>query len=155
VRKLLGVLIVLSLAWPAALLGVSGKQVRYAGGTLTNIPENATGFLEFAEQAAFFSTKDGRTKVTMPYAAIESLEYGQKVGRRVGAAIVVHPLFLFSKKRKHFLTVSFTDDQRKHQGAVFELSKGIVNQTLSALETRTGKQIAYESDEAKKYAEKH
>jgi hypothetical protein len=155
VRKLLVAFIALSFALPVALLGVSGQQVRYAGGTLSNIPENATGFLKFVDEAALFSTKDGRAQVRIPYAAIESLEYGQKAGRRVGAAIVVHPLFLFSKKRKHFLTVGFTDEQSKHQGAVFELSKGIVNQTLRVLEARTGKKIEYESEEARKFAEKN
>lgn len=154
-RKFLAALVLFSLALPGVFLGVSGKQVRYTGGTLTQIPENATGFLELAEQAALFTTKDGRGKISMPYAAIESLEYGQKVGRRVGAAIVVHPLFLLSKKRKHFLTVAFADEHSNHQGAVFELSKGIVNQTLSVLEARTGKKVAYESEEARKHAAKN
>ena len=154
-NKFLAAFLALAFAWPAALPGVSGKQVRYAGGTLSEIPENATGTLRFVDEAAQFSTQDGRSTIIMPYAAIKSLEYGQKSGRRVGAAILVHPLFLLSKKRKHFLTVGFTDEQSKHQGAVFELSKGIVNQTLRALETHTGKKIEYESEEARKFAEKN
>ena len=86
----------------------------------------------------------------MPYEKITSLEYGQKVGRRVGVAVAVTPLALFSKKRKHFLTLGFTDDQGKQQGSVFELSKGTVRTILSTLEARSGKKVEYESEEAKK-----
>lgn len=154
-RKTLAMLLLFVLLLPEVLLGVSGKQVRYAGGTIAEIAQNAVGVLDLSDQAAVFTTKNGKAKVSMPYAAIHSLEYGQKAGRRVAAAVIISPLFLFSKKRKHFLTIEFTDADSKKQGAVFELSKGIVSRTLGTLETRTGKQIVYESDEARRYAEKH
>jgi autotransporter adhesin len=154
-RRPVALLLVILLVLPEVALAVSGKQVRYAGGTIADIAQNATGSLDLTDQAALFTTKDGKAKIVMPYANIESLEYGQKAGRRVGAAVVVSPLFLFSKTRKHFLTIAFTDEQGQKQGVVFELSKGIVNQTLSTLETRTGKKVEDESDEARKYAEKH
>jgi hypothetical protein len=57
---------------------------------------------------------------------------------------------LFSKKRKHFLTVGFKDEAGKQQAAVFELGKNVVRVTLASLEARTGQKIEYEDDEARK-----
>ncbi|MFM8532143.1 MAG: hypothetical protein ACKOEC_00875 [Acidimicrobiia bacterium] len=60
------------------------------------------------------------------------------------------PVALFSKKRKHFLTVSFTDAAGKDQAAVLELGKDIVRTTLTIVETRSGKKIEYQDEEARK-----
>ena len=81
---------------------------------------------------------------------VRGIEYGQNAGRRLGLAIVVSPLFLLSKKRRHFLTVHFVDPRGASQAAVFELGKKIVRTTLAALEARTGLSIEYEDEEARK-----
>ena len=138
----------------ATAAAVRGKDAKYLGGTIAALRENTEGKIELGETTTVFTAKGG-VKLTIPYQKIESLEYGQKAGRRVGVAIAVSPLFLFSKKRKHFLTIGFEDEAGKKQGAVFELAKGIVRETLSTLETKTGKKVEYESDEAKKHAEGH
>ena len=75
------------------------------------------------------------------------MEFGQKVGRRVGATIALGVTtlglgampVLFSKKKKHFLTVSYDQGSSK-EVAVFELAKDIVKTTLPTLEARTGKE---------------
>ena len=89
-------------------------------------------------------------EVLIPYGKITSIEYGQKAGRRVGVALAVSPIALFSKKRKHYVTLAYTDDAGKNQGAVFEVAKGTVRNVVTVLETRSGKQVEYESEEAKK-----
>ncbi len=76
------------------------------------------------------------------------MEYGQKAGRRVGVAIMISPIALFSKKRNHYLTVSFNDASGKEQAAVFELGKDIVRTTLKILEVRTGKELVLQDKEA-------
>jgi hypothetical protein len=98
----------------------------------------------------FTPDKKGTQPVTIPYAAITDLEYGQKAGRRVGVAIMVSPLALFSKKRKHYLTLGYKDANGKDQAAVFELGKDIVRTTLKIIETRSGKEIQYQDEEARK-----
>jgi hypothetical protein len=95
-----------------------------------------------------FEYKSGVLKV--PYDQVDDLEYGQKAGRRVGVAIMVSPLALFSKKRKHFLTVGWKDEQDKQHAAVFELGKEVVRTTIATLEARTGKKVDYQDDEARK-----
>jgi hypothetical protein len=67
-------------------------------------------------------------------------------------AVAISPVLLFSKKRKHFVTIEFTDDANKSQAAVFEIGKDLVRGTLAALEAKTGKKIEYQDDEARKSA---
>ena len=139
------------LALPHCPAAVRGDEAMYVGGTLAAVPEKTEGRLLLDnDQAARFVFKKG--EVSIPYGKITSLEYGQKTGRRVGVALVVNPVFLFSKKRRHYLTIGFTDSEGKKQGAVFELAKGTVRGALNTLETRSGKKVEYESEEAKKHA---
>ncbi|MBI4466575.1 MAG: hypothetical protein HY656_04000 [Acidobacteria bacterium] len=146
-------LVVLFLAISSSA-AVRGKDAMYVGGTFTDIPEKTKGKFDLAdEMVAVFTTKKNQT-IRIPYKAISSLEYGQKAGRRVGAAVVVSPLLLFSKKRKHYLTINFADESGKEQAAVFELSKGTVDDTADTLESRSGRKIEFESEEARKHFEK-
>lgn len=132
-----------------AVSAVGGNKAAYVGGTITTVKEKAEGPIDTRDETTLtFSSKDG--SLTIPYSAIESLEYGQKAGRRIGVAIMVSPLALFSKKRNHFLTISFKDANGKEQAAVFELGKDIVRTALTVIETRSGKKIEYQDDEARK-----
>ena len=153
-RRWIALLIVAGLLLEAtAGAAVRSKSAKYVGGTLTGLAENTDGTFELGDAAAVFKAKKGAT-IAISYKQIDSLEYGQKAGRRLGLALTVSILFIFSKKRKHFLTINFDDEAGKKQGAVFELSKGIVRETLTTLETQSGKKVEYESDEARKHAEK-
>lgn len=130
---------------------VRGKDAMYVGGTITDISEKSKGRFDFSDEGvAVFTTKKGQQEIRIPYNTISSLEYGQKAGRRVGIAIAVNPLALFSKKRKHYLTITYVDEKGNDQGLVFELSKKITKAALETFETRSGKPIEYESEEAKK-----
>src|SRR5262249_52451727 len=131
-----------------------GKDALYTGGTIDRIPENTKGQLDTSdEKAVVFAPKKGE-RLVIPYTGITSLEYGQKVGRRVGAAVAVNPAFLLSKKRKHYLTIKFKDDSGAGQSAVFELSKGSTHSVVGTLESRSGKKTEFESDDARKHFEK-
>ena len=100
------------------------------------------------EKIFVFTYKGGELKV--PYDRVNDLEYGQKAGRRLGLAIAVSPLALFSKKRRHYLTIGYQDENDKQQAAVFELGKNVVRVTLASLEARTGRKIEYQDEEARK-----
>jgi hypothetical protein len=137
------------LASPAiAISAVRGDKAMYLGGT-AGIPEKTEGELRVTDPVNLQFNYRGGT-LTVPYQQVTSLEYGQKVGRRVGVAIAINVFALFSKKRKHFLTIGYQDSQGKKNGVVFELAKDTVRSTLTTLEARTGKEIEYESEEAKK-----
>jgi hypothetical protein len=130
---------------------VRGSEVMYVGGTLSNIPEKTEGKLELeSDTAARFIFR--KSDVSIPYRQITSLEYGQKAGRRVGVALAVAgPLALFSKKRKHYLTIGYSDSNGSKQGIVLELAKGTVHRTVTVLETKSGKTLEFESDDARKH----
>ena len=143
------VLVVVLISLSPVAAAVRGGEAMYIGGTLSSIPEKSGGRLDLSDtSSARFTWK--KVGVSIPYDKISSLEYGQKAGRRIGVAVVVNPLFLFSKKRRHYVTIGFADEQGKQQGAVFELSKGTVRSALATLESRSAKKVEYESEEAKK-----
>ncbi|MBL8230090.1 MAG: hypothetical protein JNL98_16500 [Bryobacterales bacterium] len=142
-----------AIAAQSMLAAVRGDEVMYVGGTLQQIPEKTEGELSLeAADAAVFQSKKGEFRI--PYKNITSIEYGQKAGRRVGAAVVVSPVLLLSKKRKHYLSVAYTDEGGNKQGAVFEVSKGKTHSITTTLETRSGKKVEFESDDARKHYEK-
>jgi hypothetical protein len=144
--------LVLAVFASTAIFAVDAKKAEYVGGTITSIPEKTEGVLDTKNESTLTFTpgKKGSTPLAIPYSAITELEYGQKAGRRVGVAIMISPLALFSKKRKHFLTVSYKDVSDKDQAVVFEVGKDIVRTTLTIVETRSGKEIQFQDDEARK-----
>lgn len=147
--KKIAVLMLLVFCVTLAYGGVGSKSAMYVGGTVTTIKEKSEGKVSTADEKQFlFQYKT--TKLLIPYDRVNSLEYGQKAGRRVGVAIMVSPIALLSKKRKHYLTINYLDEQDKQQAVVLELGKDIVRVTLSSLEARTGRKIEYQDDEARK-----
>lgn len=134
---------------PVSFAGLGSDKTAYVGGTENQIKDGTEGQSSAKDDKAFiFEYKGGTLKI--PYDQVDDLEYGQKAGRRVGVAIMVSPLALFSKKRKHFLTVGWKDEQDKQHAAVFELGKEVVRTTIATLEARTGKKVDYQDDEARK-----
>jgi hypothetical protein len=129
--------------------GIGSHNTMYVGGTMTTLKEGTEGKSSTADEKTFsFGSKHGN--FVIPYERMNSLEYGQKAGRRVGLAIAVSPIALLSKKRKHFLTVNYLDDTEKQQAVVLELGKDIVRTTLATLEARSGRKIEYQDEEARK-----
>lgn len=122
----------------------------YVGGTIPNLPEATEGVLDTSDSKILkFTSNKGNFEI--PYEGITSIEYGQKAGRRLGVAVVITVWALFSKKRKHFLTVGFKDTQDKPQGVVLELAKGKPKSIITILEARSGLKCEYESEEARKH----
>lgn len=61
---------------------------------------------------------------------------------------------LFSKKKKHFLTIAFVNAQGENEAIILELAKGVVRTTLPILEARTGKKVETEEATAKQGKER-
>jgi hypothetical protein len=147
----------------SSLLAVDSKGAAYFGGTVaafSEADEPIEGTLDTkGEEALVFTAKDKPFKgqaLAIRYPSIIDLEYGQKAGRRVGTAVATTVLLgpigllsLFSKKRKHYLTIGFTGEDGKEQVAVIELGKDIVRTTLPIIEARSGKKIEYQDKEAR------
>ena len=125
-----------------------GDRAEYMGGTRSDIPANNPGLIEVSDRVYFvFASKQVRVKV--PFERINLLEYGQKVDRRYLAAVVISPLFMLAKKREHFLTIGFQDDDGEQQAMVFKVDKNAIRLALVTLEARTGQAVQYQDDEAR------
>ncbi len=131
-----------------AVAGHGGSHAEYIGGTRPDIPPKNSGQIEVSDGTYFvFASKS--TQVKVPFERINLLEYGQKVDRRYLAAVVISPLFMLAKKREHFLTVGFQDDEGQQQAMVFRVDKNDIRLALVTLEARTGQSIQYQDDEAR------
>jgi hypothetical protein len=131
--------------------GLGSRKAMYVGGTVSTIKEHTEGTISTADDRLWVFEGKG-TKLAIPYAQITSLEYGQKAGRRVGLSVAISPVFLLSKKRRHYLTIGFLDDSKKQQAVVVELGKDVIKPTLSTLEIKSGKKIDYQDEESRKSA---
>ncbi len=132
--------------------GIGGNKAMYMGGTVPGLTDKIEGKLLTTDDAklTFVPDKKQLAPAAIAYNTITELEYGQKAGRRVGVAVMVSPLALFSKKRNHYLTITYKDDAGKEQAGVFELGKDIVRTTLKIIETRSGKELQFQDDDARK-----
>jgi hypothetical protein len=57
---------------------------------------------------------------------------------------------LLAKKRKHYLTLGYTDDKGQPQALVFQLDKNAVRGVLVGLEAKTGRRVEYQDEEARR-----
>jgi hypothetical protein len=162
--RVVAVTVIIVLTLDSIAFAVDSKNTAYCGGTVPGFDgakDVVEGTLDTKNSTQLVFTaldKPFRGKTfAIPYDHVIDLEYGQKAGRRVGTAVATTILFgpigllsLFSKKRKHYLTIGFKGDSGMDQVAVFELGKDIVRTTLPIIETRSGKKIEYQDEEARK-----
>jgi hypothetical protein len=92
----------------------------------------------------------GKSELRVSYQKVNTLEYGQTVSRRYAAAVLISPVLLLSKARKHFVTLGYTDSEGKQQALVLRVDKGDVRSVLAGLEARTGRRVEFTDDEARK-----
>jgi hypothetical protein len=126
-----------------------GGRAEYVGGTIMQIPAGCQGTVQ-AQDERFFVFYSGKASWRVPYEKINLVEYGEKVDRRYIAAVLVSPLFLLAKKRQHFLTVGYSDDEDHQQAMIFKINKDDIRATLVVLEARTGRKVEYQDDDARK-----
>jgi hypothetical protein len=60
--------------------------------------------------------------------------------------VLVSPLFLLSKKREHFLTVGYEDEDSRQQAMIFKVDKDDIRAILVSLEARTGRKVEFQDD---------
>ncbi len=127
----------------------NGGHAEYVGGTISQIPDGCSGTVTAVDEQYFvFYSKKASWRV--PYDKINLLEYGQKVDRRYIAAALLSPLFLLAKKRSHFLTVGYSDEENHQQAMVFRVGKDDIRMMLVSLEARTGRKVEFQDDDARK-----
>ena len=105
--------------------------------TYSGAKQGQKGRLAINAQTITFQKKEGQKFFSIPTTAVKEIFYSRVSGRRIGAAILVTPFLLFSKGRKHYMTVSF-DDGGKQKGAIeFKLHKSNYRGVLRTVEQIT------------------
>lgn len=127
-KKAIAVCVIVSFLFPHTALTVDKKKAEYQGGTMQEqyfpgAEKGIEGELDLSNETEFtFNYKYEKEKGTyaIPYNQFIDIEYGQKAGRRVGASIATAVLLspvglfmLFSKKRKHYVTIGYYGDEGK------------------------------------------
>src|SRR3954447_25700193 len=107
-----------------------GIKVQFIGGTVNGIAAKMNSHLDLsgAETLLFHL---GNTKLGISYQKINTLEYGQNVSRRYIEAVLISPLLLLSKSRKHFVTIGYVDQEGKQQALVFRVEKSDIRSLLA------------------------
>lgn len=130
-----------TLAWAG---GADGKKSFYVGGTIPGLFAQSEGVVSTdIDESLVFSWSTNGARLRIPFKEVTGLSFGPTVGSRVPVAILV------SRKRSQYLTVNWIDEAGKEQAAVFELGKEVVSATLAAVQERSGRQIEFQTEEAR------
>lgn len=126
----------------------SGARAYLTGTTVPNFPSQCSVIVNMTgDQEMLFVTQ--KLTLHVPYDKVNTLEYGQHVGRRYLEAVLISPLFLLAKSRKHYVTVGYLDSHNRQQAIVLQVGKGDVRAILAELEAKTGRRVEYTDDEAR------
>jgi hypothetical protein len=133
---------------PLLQAGGSGVRAWFVGGTVAQLPGKAEAKIELTDPDNFI-IRAKKEQLAIPYSRIHTVEYGQRVNRRYAEAILISPVLLLSKSRKHFITLGYQDRDGKQQALVFRVSKGDIRPVLAGLEARSGRRVEYQDDNAR------
>ena len=144
------IVVLAGLGLPLALAAAEpGFKTELVGGTPGEFPTTTIIRLDLSDGQTML-LRVGKTELRVSYQKVNTLEYGQTVSRRYAAAVLISPVLLLSKSRKHFVTLGFTDAEGKQQALVLRVDKGDIRSVLAGLEARTGRRVEFLDDDARK-----
>lgn len=135
---------------PATALAVGSDKAMFVGGTVSGIQPKTEGRTDTTNPDALVFRSSKGASLEIPWATVESIEYGQKASRRIRSAILLSPLALFHKARKHMVSIAYKDATGADQAVVFEFGKDVYRTNLAALKAKTGKSVACQDEDAQK-----
>jgi hypothetical protein len=144
--KVLGAFLVLSLLTPVALADelVFGKIKYMEREPGKDKLKDRKARLHFQDdRLCVMDNKDKKEYVALPYSGIDEIVYEKSAHARWKTAIFVTPFALFSKGKKHWLTVTWKDEEGKGDYLILRLDKNNYREIVAACETRTGKEVEW------------
>jgi hypothetical protein len=126
-----------------------GVKAQFVGGTVSGVKSKCGARLDLTGSRTL-AFDCGKTTLQIEYRKINTVEYGQNVSRRYAAAILISPVLLLSKSRKHYVTIGYVDEEGAQQALVVRVDKGDIRTVLASLEARTGRRVEYQDDEARR-----
>jgi len=99
------IVVLAGLGLPLALAAAEpGFKTELVGGTPGEFPTKTIIRLDLSDGQTML-LRVGKTELRVSYQKVNTLEYGQTVSRRYAAAVLISPVLLLSKSRKHFVTL--------------------------------------------------
>ena len=123
--------------------------MQFVGGTQSGLAGKAKLQLDLTDGETLIVHSD-KASFGIAYRKINTVEYGQTVSRRYAEAVLISPVLLLSKSRKHFVTIGYVDAAGKQQVLVLRVEKGDIRSVLASLEARTGRRVEFQDSEARK-----
>ena len=117
--------------------------------TFAGVEQGDKGKLVIEKQRIRFTKNKGVEHFDIPTGTVSELFYSRVSGRRIGAAILVTPFLLFSKGRKHYLTVTFNDGADLVGAIEFKMHKSNYRGVLRTAEQVTGLTMLYDQEGVK------
>jgi len=127
----------------------SGARVHYVGGTGAALIARSDVTLKVSDDDDLVLECKGAS-LHIPYRSVNTIEYGQKVERRIAEAILISPLMLMAKRRTHFLTIGYEDAEGHQQAMLFRVESGDLRLLLVSLEAKTGRKVEYQDEDARR-----
>jgi hypothetical protein len=142
-------LVALLVCAPLLQAGDIGTRAQYVGGTVPGVHSKSDVRID-VQQPDELQIRTDKTSLAVPYKDITTVEYGLRVSRRYVSAVLISPLFLVAKTKKHFLTIGYTDKDGHEQAIVLQVGKDDIRPLLVSLEARTGRRVEFQDEEARK-----
>jgi hypothetical protein len=134
-KRILAVGLLIAILLPVPAPAVEGEQVMYVGGTVEILSKGLIGKLDVTSQTALkFESSGG--KLLIPFEAIDSYEYFQEVARHLGVLPAIAVGRVKRRQRRHFFRITYHDDSKTQQVAIFEVSKEAPHTLMAILQGR-------------------
>ena len=88
-----------------------------------------------------FVGRKGEAEVNIPASAIRKVQYERAAKPRYAEGILIAWPLLFTKSKKHYLTVHYTDSSGASQYMLVRLHKSNFRMALAEIEARTGSTV--------------
>ncbi len=105
--------------------------------------ETLPGILRFdgAKKEVQFVDRKGTGALSIRYDAIKSMLYEKTAKPRYAAGLLLAWPLLFTKSKKHYLTIQYTDAAGAGQFAIIHLDKSNFQEAVARAEAETGKKV--------------
>lgn len=136
-RRIVSLVVVIMLSVNAFAM-VEGNEVAYVGGSATAVKPGDVGTFDTAPPNELVFAAPGG-KVAIPYDKVTRIGYRTEVAYHLGVAAAIVVGLIKQRARKHFLTLTYTDESGVGQAAVFEVAKNASPALLALLKARAPK----------------
>jgi hypothetical protein len=126
-----------------------GARAYLTGTTLSEFPAKCAVRVDMTGDRELLFVTHSLT-LHVPYDKVNALEYGQHVGERILAAVLISPLVVLGKSRKHFVSLGYVDANGRQQVLFMQVNKADLRALLAELEGKTGRRVEYTDDEARR-----